>query len=409
MFDSHQFYKNRLSAHIKNLSRYLRYIFNGHIAFAMFFFISASAYYYQQWLANLPENFPTAIIIGIVFGLIVSYSPIRTLLQEPDLVFLIPAEKQMKNYFRNSLIYSFVIQLYLVLLFAAALAPLYFATFPEREGSMYFTTLAVLLLWKVANLFANWWMLKVREPSIRHIDLLTRTVLNVVIFYFMVAGNMLMTVITVTLFIIVLIYDFWYTSKQAGILWDLLIEKDNSRMQSFYRIANMFAEVPHLKNRVKRRSWLVSLIVKGIPFSKEATYAYLYRISFVRSGDYVGMYIRLIIIGGIFIWIMPNSWIKILFGLLFLYLSTFQMMSLYQHHRTNIWLDIYPVPQHLKIDAVLSIIRQLGIIQAILFSLLFLFLGDWLGFVIMMIVGVIFTITFTQGYIRGKFQQTSNI
>ncbi|MFD1335641.1 ABC transporter permease [Oceanobacillus iheyensis] len=409
MFDSHLFYKKRLSSHIKNLSRYLRYIFNGHIAFAMFFFISATAYYYQQWLANLPANFPTAIIIGIVFGLIVSYSPIRTLLQEPDLVFLIPAEKQMKDYFRNSLIYSFVIQLYLVLLFAAALAPLYFATIPEREGSMYFTTLAMLLLWKVANLLANWWMLRVREPSIRRIDLLTRTILNVVIFYFMIVGNMLMTVITVSLFIVVLIYDFWYSSKQAGILWDVLIEKDNNRMQSFYRIANMFAEVPHLKNRVKRRSWLVTLIVKGIPFSKEATYAYLYRISYVRSGDYVGMYIRLVIIGGIFIWIMPNSWMKILFGLLFLYLSTFQMMSLYQHHRTNIWLDIYPVSEPLKRDAVLSIIRQLGVIQSVLFSLLFLFLGDWLGFVIMLIVGVTFTIIFTQGYIRSKFQQTSNI
>lgn len=37
MFDSHAFYKKRLSAHVKNLSRYLKYMFNGHIAFAMFF------------------------------------------------------------------------------------------------------------------------------------------------------------------------------------------------------------------------------------------------------------------------------------------------------------------------------------------------------------------------------------
>lgn len=37
MFDSHALYKKRLSSHVKNLSRYLKYMFNGHIAFAMFF------------------------------------------------------------------------------------------------------------------------------------------------------------------------------------------------------------------------------------------------------------------------------------------------------------------------------------------------------------------------------------
>src|SRR5690625_1735053 len=114
MFDSHAFYKKRLSSHIKELSRYLRYIFNGHLAFASFFLVAALAYYYQAWLAQLPENFPTAIIIGISFGLVVSYSPVRTLLKEPDLVFLIVAEDKMSAYFRNTLIYSFVIQLYIV-------------------------------------------------------------------------------------------------------------------------------------------------------------------------------------------------------------------------------------------------------------------------------------------------------
>src|SRR5699024_668786 len=114
MFDSHAFFKERFSAHLRETSRYLRYILNGHIAVAMLFFISALAFYYQQWLMQLPANFPTAWIIGIVLGLLVSYSPVRTLLKEPDLVFLIAAEHKMGAYFRDALIYSFVIQLYLI-------------------------------------------------------------------------------------------------------------------------------------------------------------------------------------------------------------------------------------------------------------------------------------------------------
>src|SRR5699024_353889 len=137
MFDSHAFFKKRFSAHLKETSRYLKYIFNGHIAVAMMFFVAAAAYYYQQWLAELPENFPTAWIIGIAFGLLVSYSPVRTLLKEPDLVFLLAAEHKMGAYFRDALIYSFVVQLYMLLLIAAAFGPLYLASFPERSGRTY--------------------------------------------------------------------------------------------------------------------------------------------------------------------------------------------------------------------------------------------------------------------------------
>ena len=95
MFDSHAFYKKRISEHLKETSRYLRYIFNGHIAFASFFFIAVAAYYYQQALTELPDNFPTSIIIGVAFGLVASYSPVRTLLKEPDLVFLIAMRKHV--------------------------------------------------------------------------------------------------------------------------------------------------------------------------------------------------------------------------------------------------------------------------------------------------------------------------
>src|SRR5690625_4012272 len=137
MFDSHDFYKKRLSEHLKETSRYLKYVFNEHIAIVMLFLISALAFYYQQWLAQLPENFPSTLVIGVAFGLVISYSPVRTLLKEPDLVFLIVAEDRMKPYFRNSIIYSFVIQLYIVFIVVAALGPLYFSTFPDRTGKIY--------------------------------------------------------------------------------------------------------------------------------------------------------------------------------------------------------------------------------------------------------------------------------
>src|SRR5699024_6698786 len=198
--------------------------------------IAAVAYYYQAWLQQLPENFPTAAIIGIAFGLVVSYSPVRTLLQEPDLVFLIPAEEKMKPYFRNSIIYSFVIQLYLILLVAAALGPLYTASFPEREGNPYLLTIIILLIFKVANLLANWWMYRIRDRNHRRLEIFVRMVMNVLVFYFMIAGEMLGACIVTILFAALFLYDYVLAAKQAGVVWDLLLEKDQNSMQTFYRI-----------------------------------------------------------------------------------------------------------------------------------------------------------------------------
>src|SRR5699024_3039026 len=256
MFDSHAFFKERFSAHLRETCRYLRYNLNLHIDVAVLFCILSHGFYYQQWLMQLPANFPTAWIIVIVLGLLVSYSPVRTLLKEPDLVFLIAAEHKMGAYFRDALIYSFVIQLYLIFIAVAAFGPLYFAAYPEREGYTYLLTLAIVLIFKVWNLIANWWMLKIGDKGTRHWDHIVRLAVNISVFYFLIEGSMLLAAITTVLFIALFLYDLNRSRKEAGIKWDLLVEKDQQRMQTFYRFANLFTDVPRLKNRVKKRYWL---------------------------------------------------------------------------------------------------------------------------------------------------------
>ncbi|WP_100011409.1 ABC transporter permease [Lentibacillus sediminis] len=401
MFDSNNFFKQRFSAHLKELSRYLRYIFNGHLMIAMLFFISALAFYYQRWLTMLPENFPVALIIGAGLGLLVSYSPVRTLLKEPDLFFLIAAENKMNAYFRNALIYSFVIQLYVILLVAAAFGPLYFAAFPERTGEVYLWTLLVVLVFKVWNLLANWWMLRIRDAGVRRLDLTARTLMNIAVFYFLVRGEVFFAGVATLLFIGVFLYDYSQAKKQPGIAWDLLVEKDQNRMHAFYRFASMFSEVPHLKSRVKKRQWLVSL-VSNMPFAAARSYDYLYRITFIRSGDYLGMYLRLVVIGGLFIYFIPNLWISLLFAILFLYLSCFQMMALYHHHRTIIWLDLYPLEQKLRQRSLVTLLFQLTFAQAVLFALVFLVSGEFAGGLLALTGGVLFTYLFINGYVKKK-------
>jgi|SRR5690625_637437 len=402
MFDSHAFFKRRLSAHVKELSRYLRYIFNGHMAVAMLFFISALAYYYQQWLAQLSEQFPTSWVIGIIFGLLVSYNPIRTLLKEPDLVFLIVAEKKMRAYFRNALWYSFIIQLYIILLAVATLGPLYFHTYPERAKVTYLLIFTVLLIFKSWNLITNWWMLKIQEVSIRRMDLFIRFILNSTIFFFLVRGHMMMAGMVTILFLFLFIYIFSLTRKQVGINWHLLVEKDLNRMQSFYRLANLFTDVPHIKSRMKKRKWLVACVNRFIPFKNKYTFDYLYRITFFRSGDYLGMYIRLLVIGGLLIYFIPNEWMKLMFALLFIYMSIFQMTTLYKHHRTNMWLDLYPIETKERKRAFLKWLYELSLIKVILFAVVFMIQKFYMSFLYTLIGGALFTVLFINGYVKDR-------
>lgn len=401
MFDAHDLFKSRLSAYIKETSRYLKYIFNGHIAIALFFLIAAVSVYYQQWLNDLPKDFPTAWIIGILFGFLATHTPIRTLLQEPDLVFLIPAEHKMKAYFKKSLLFSYIHQIMQTLFIVAAVSPLYFHTYVDRSGSVFLLTILVLFIFKAWNTWMNWSGIQIRNIRFRFLDQIIRYGLNIAVFYTVISGSLLWSCILTITFIVYFIYRHMMAQKQVNIAWDILVENDQHHMEFFYRIANMFTDVPHLRKRFKKRTWFVGLVSR-LPFLKKHTYDYLYRITFIRSGDYLGMYIRLIILGMLSLYFVPNELMKLIFGLLFIYMSMFQMITLYQHYRTNIWLDIYPLTKEMKQKAIITLLYQLTIIQTIIFTLTLITIKLYMGGIILFFGGLLFMVLFMNGYVKRK-------
>src|SRR5699024_9870358 len=152
-----------------------QYILNGHTTIALLFLISVGAVYYQQWLSTLPDGFPYAYVLGIAFGLVVTITPIQTFLKEPDLVFLTVAESKMKHYFKRTKLYS-------IFLVAAAFGPMYSNGYPERSLTSFLVILFTMLIFKYINMTLSWWMLKIRQASIRRIDTLIRFCLSSGIF-----------------------------------------------------------------------------------------------------------------------------------------------------------------------------------------------------------------------------------
>lgn len=402
MFNPIDLFKQRLTDHIKRLNRYLRYIFNGHFMIALIFMVIALAVYYQRWIENIGEEFPAALVIALVFGFVVSYNPLQMFLQEPDKVFLIVKEEQMKRYFRLTLVYNYMVQLYVVLIAAAAVIPLYAAVFPEKDKLDYVFMLVIILFIKAWNLISNWYMLKIRHVNIRIMDKILRTILSISLIYFLLIGKFV--VIFIVFFFIVIANNIVLARKQSGLAWDVLIENDQNRLALFYRFVSMFADVPQIKKRLKKRRFLSSLVNKWVSFKHDSTFDYLYRLTFIRSSDYLSLYIRLIIIGGLVIFFVPNIWLKIIFALLFIYMSNFQMITLYYHHQTSIWLDLYPVSKKVKETAFLKWLVLLTLIQTIIFSLLFLIWVDVASFVLTFALGTLFNYLFNLNYVKRKIQ-----
>src|SRR5699024_12772183 len=98
-----------------------------------------------------------------------------------------------------------------------------------------------------------------------------------------------------------------------------------------------FVYSSHLKAKIKNRKLINKLIEARITFKQSKSFAYLDCLTFIRSNDYIRMYTRLIVLGSVIIYFVPSELLKIIMGLLFLYMSNFQLVTLYHHHRTNMW------------------------------------------------------------------------
>lgn len=407
MIDAKQLFNERLNNHFKQLSRYLRYIFNGHIAVALIFFISALAIFYQEWLSILPTDFPAGIVIGIVFGFIASYNPVRTLLRRPDLMFLIVAEQQLYSYFRRTLLYSFITHIYIVFLLAAILGPLYFHVFANRTGKIYLLTIIALLIIKGWNLMMNWWTIKVQHMIFYRVHWLVRFLLNVSIFIYFIEGQMILTTVATLLLIGLLLYTYHIQKKFVGLAWNDLVNIEERHLQSFYRLANLFTDVPQMNVPVKRRTWLTYFVQRFVPLQKTYTFDYLYRLSFIRSGDYLGMYVRLLLLGSLTIYFINSLWMKTGFVILFIYMSCFQLLTLYRHHRTILWLDLYPVPLNMKKDSFMRLMYELTLFKTFIFSLVFLWtVGHLLYFFLTVGIAMLFVYGFMNFYVKRKIVES---
>ncbi|TKH67350.1 ABC transporter permease EcsB [Bacillus cereus] len=388
-------WKERFRHFLKEVRTYSKYVFNDHLKFIFVFIIGAGAYYYQQWLQTLTSPFPTALVMAVLIGLVLTAGSIQTLLKEADLVYLLPVEEKLKPYFTKAFLFTFMIQLYIIAIVAAALAPLYFQQM-KQTGAGYIWIVLAFVIVKAWNLFVAWEKSFLTDQNIQRVDWFIRFILNGLFVYFLVERTSVLVIGGIVLLMVLYLAIMHQMVKGKPLNWEYLISEEGKKMMLLYRIANMFVDVPALKERVSRRKWL-DFILSII--GEKRTYLYLYTRTFLRSGNYFGLYVRLLALGGVILYFIPFLYGRFIVSFIFLYLIGYQLLTLWKHHRMKIWLDLYPVKVDEKKKDFLTLLNVILIIGSVIFTVIFaLATKDFMMTGILLVVSILFSIGFVYQY-----------
>ncbi len=358
-------WKNRFNNYLKETTKYLRFIFNGHLVFVMIILLGGAGYYYSEWLKTLTPDFPTVWIMAVLLGFITTISPVTTFFRDPDIVFLLPIESKLTSYIKKSIIFSLVMQGYILILILAILMPLYMQTMQGQTVSFLWLLLCLMVV-KAINICSRWFVLYYREKSTAIIDGLVRFLLNTAFVYFLVKNESILFIAIILLLIGGLCLYYWKSTRDDSLYWEKLIELENGRMAAFYRIANLFTDVPKLREKISERRWLNGVI--GLLSGKSNNpFSYLYARTFVRANDYLGLFVRLTVIAAILFLFADLGWGILFVAILFLYMTGLQLLPIWHHHEQKMVMDLYPLHTDYRRKAVLNLLITILVIQTLIF------------------------------------------
>ncbi|WP_227395813.1 ABC transporter permease [Jeotgalibacillus aurantiacus] len=403
MKNVHDIWKDRLQDYNKELQKYLRYIFNGHLMFVIIFAVGGGGFAYSNWIQTLDSSFPSAIVIAAVLAVAATMSPVYTYLKEADKVYLTPLEGQMKQYFVNALVTSFMFQAYIVVVLLAVAMPLYVQTAGATFGDFFLLLIAVLAL-KIWNLVMRWTILRYQESFYHYIDTGFRFVLNLAFLWALFAQVPTWVVVAIAAILAGYLIAFRIITVEKTLKWELLIDLETLRLHRFYRFANLFTDVPHLKGQAKRRKWLDPILDRS-KYGQSMSYYYLYVRTFLRSDEYFGLWVRLTIIASVIIIGSGVIWIKIGTALLFLYLTGFQLIPMMKKHELKIWPDLYPLSSSMKADAFRKVLVNTLAAQAAVFSVVSIWGGAWLDGLLTAGAAVLFVVAFVSVYLPAQVKK----
>ena len=356
-------WSKRFLHYIGEVQKYMRFVFTGHLAIVFVFAVGAAGYQYSEWLKVAPSDFPAEWLVAIIVGAIVAFSAPTTLIREPDQVYLLPLETKMRQYFKKALNWTFLSQMVLPAVAYIIAVPLLNAVTDLPSGQVWAGLLVVVIL-KYLNVQIEFNYRYGNRGQHVWIDRAARLVISILTLQTVLASGIWMGAVFL---IILFVYNVMLVKRVVGqpVPYEHFVKLEQNRMMRFYRFANYFTEVPHLRGSIRRRGWL-DFLYSWIPFKKEKAQLYLVFRTFIRTDDHFYLWVRLTAISALvvaFVDIPVVSWIVA--GAL-AFATTIQLKYALLSSGEFRMDMLYPLPKEQRVEAVTSLLRFFQVLQAVI-------------------------------------------
>ncbi|ASN62404.1 ABC transporter permease [Latilactobacillus curvatus] len=363
-------WQKRVQKHIQEQVKYLRLVFNDHFVIAIIFLLGALGYTYANAVKGLdPQAWWLKPVLSLVLLAAVSFGRLATLLKEADSVFLLPKESGLVTYLKSARLYSSWLPLIAMAFVTLLVAPLLLITktVPAWHIAVALITLVIIKDRRFSIQLRQWYQADETQAT---------KGLSLILDLAIIASQLYQWLNLVG--VLVALGLAYYQRQQLARVqktqlfdWLAAVGAEDSRMGRIYRLYNLFTDVPGLSSQVKRRRYLDGLL-KPITAKPANTYLYLYARGFLRGTEFSGLYIRLVVLGGIILCFSHIWWLSLALGLLLIYLVGFQLLPFYNQYDQIIFTHLYPVPTTKRIQAFSQLMRTLLLLQALLFSVILL-------------------------------------
>ncbi|MEG1487289.1 ABC transporter permease [Lactococcus sp.] len=282
-----EIFKKRRNLWYQQNIKYLRYVFNDHFVLFLMILLGALVVQYVNFLQVHHLNLWGKIILVVFVSLLSQVlGRLATFIEAPDKVFLLTKELEVRAYLIKCLIRSLILPAIVSGLLVLIAAPL-----------LKFNPIFLIL----------WFLILVGIK----------------------AG--------------LLAYQIWRFQNSGLLDWSGLIDLEEARKTGTLRLFSLFTNVKGLKSHSHRRKYLDFLLTKT-----KRTYEYLFTRSFLRSGDYLGLTIRLLILSILSMIFVKNGIVAIVMVVVFNYLLIFQLLSLQTAFDYQLLTRIYPLKKAAK-------------------------------------------------------------
>ena len=400
-----EFYQKRLSYHRKNMLKYMKYVLNDHFLLVMIIGMGGFGLYYSEFIKSIDESFFLGKIGAIVLCVLVVFvGRLATLIKEADSIFLLPKERHMLTYFKESFKHSIVLPFVVIGVVTGILMPLFVAT-SDLQFADYYVLVLNLWLLKLTHLLIQLEELYLNTEKTTKFQLILLILVSLSSLVISVWLNPLIGILLSMALLVIVFLQSKGVVAANPLNWEKTISNERKRMKKIYSFINLFTDVPGLATSVKRRAYL-DPILKKIKAEQGQTYTYLYSRVFFRGSEYSGLVLRLSIVGSLILIFSDQLILNGIVGALFIYLIGFQLLPIYNEFDYMLMTQLYPVKKELKRVAVQKMIGLILITVSLLFSFILLTrLEDKLSALLISGLLVVESLLFTQIYANKRLKK----